>query len=159
MQKAIVIGLIVLAFFMGYSLDKEALPETEMPYNGVVSDGLSPNDWISQDKIRVYPHYVRIDLRNALWSNFTNTHSMVPVLGSKSNAIQVKPKSENDICIGDIISFRTEKNKIRVIHRVIGIGQDTTGKYFVTKGDNNKEEDPYKVRFSQIERVVVAVIY
>jgi len=156
MDKKIVIVLVFIAFLIG--MHSKNLPETEMPY-GQVSSGLAPTDWIKQDKIRVYPNFVQINLRNAKWANFTNTNSMIPVLSSKSNAIQIVPEKPEDIKIGDIVSFRNEKTKKRIIHRVIGIGSDITGIYFITKGDNNKEQDPFKVRFSDIERVVVAVIY
>ena len=46
-----------------------------------------------------------------------------------------------------------------VIHRVKEIGKDIEGWYLKAKGDNNEREDPERIRFSQIDRVVVAIIY
>ncbi|MBN1644446.1 hypothetical protein JW851_00200 [Candidatus Woesearchaeota archaeon] len=158
MKKIWLIGLLLLAFSLGWAInDTEISPETEMPLG--TNTGISPNDWIKQDDIHVYRSHIEIDLKNAVWANFTDTNSMTPVLGSKSNAIQVKPQNEEDIHIGDVISFRNKVNKRRIIHRVIGIGNDPEGRYFLTKGDNNKEEDNIKVRFNDIERVLVAVVY
>ena len=33
------------------------------------------------------------------------------------------------------------------------------GIYFILKGDNNPEQDPGRVRFKQIKRVLIGVIY
>jgi uncharacterized protein (UPF0248 family) len=46
-----------------------------------------------------------------------------------------------------------------IIHRVVKIGQDSEGWYAILKGDNLSQEDPEKVRFDQVQRVVVAIIY
>ena len=45
------------------------------------------------------------------------------------------------------------------VHRVIKIGNDKDGIYFTTKGDNFWQEDPDKVRFSQVEGIVVGILY
>lgn len=117
----------------------------------------SPFDRIKEDQILVYPDRVVIDLKNAEWSTFTDTNSMDPVLDAGTNAIQIVPKSPADIHIGDIASYETEYGII--IHRVVDIGYDENGWYAVFKGDNNALPDPAKVRFEQIKRVVVALIY
>lgn len=159
MDKKTATGLIILAFLIGLSLNMTGTaPETEMPI-GIQSTGMAPSNWIPQEKIHVYRNYIQIDLKDAVWANFTDTKSMIPVLSTNSNAIQIKPKTNADIKTGDIISFRNKINQRRIIHRVIGMGYDSEGKYFITKGDNNIEEDPFKVRFEDIERIVVAVIY
>jgi hypothetical protein len=45
------------------------------------------------------------------------------------------------------------------VHRVVGIENDENGIYFVTKGDNYYKEDPYKVRFSQVDGIIVGILY
>jgi signal peptidase I len=119
----------------------------------------SPQDWITQDKISVLKDKVIISVSNPEWAEFTDTNSMDPVIDSGSNAIEIIPKSSDEIQAGDIVSYRSEYAEGNIIHRVIKTGYDDQGWYAVMKGDNNPNPDPGKIRFSQIARVVIAVIY
>lgn len=120
---------------------------------------ISPFDWIREDQIHIYPDKVVIDLQNPQWATFTNTNSMDPVIDSGAHAIEIVPKSPDDIHIGDIISYESEYVDGVIIHRVVDIGEDADGWYGRTKGDNNQLEDPGKIRFNQIKRILVAIIY
>ncbi len=135
----------------------------EQPKDFFKKTGVSftPKDRIKESQIKVYRDKIVIELKNAEWSKFKNTGSMKPFLDEKSNAIEIKPNSEKDLQVGDIISYNYNENgkNITIIHRIIKIGYDDKGWYAITKGDNNKEADPKKVRFSQIKRVLVAIIY
>lgn len=51
---------------------------------------------------------------------------------------------------GDIIVFYNEKEDKFIIHRVVGIEEDSEGRYFITWGDNNILTDELKVRDSMI---------
>ena len=51
---------------------------------------------------------------------------------------------------GDIIVFYNEKEDKFIIHRVVGIAEDSNGRYFITWGDNNTVVDELKVRDSMI---------
>jgi len=84
---------------------------------------------------------------------------MDPVLDEKANAIEIIPKSNNNIHVGDIISYKSDYADGTIIHRVIRIGNDEKGWYCIVKGDNNQSPDPGKIRFNQIKRVLVAIIY
>ena len=117
----------------------------------------SPGDWIKQDQIKVYPDKVILDIPDSSWLYFTDTNSMDPFIDADANAIQVKPNSPEEIEIGDIITYKNQSELI--IHRVIDINKDKYGIYYTVKGDNNSTSDPVKVRFEDIEGVVVAVIY
>jgi hypothetical protein len=119
----------------------------------------TPQDRIKESQIKVYSNRVVLDVSNPEWASFTATGSMEPVLNEHSNAIEVIPKTENEIGVGDIISYKSEYATGIIIHRVVYKGQDEKGTYFVLKGDNNPTSDPGKIRFSQIQRVVVAIIY
>ena len=46
-----------------------------------------------------------------------------------------------------------------IIHRITSIGYDNDGWFCNTKGDNNAVTDPEQIRFSQVNGVVVAIIY
>ena len=152
------LGLVIVAFFLGYSISNNQ--ETQMPqsYSIEEKNTSSPSDWIKENQIQVQKDKVIINIENAKWAKFTDTDSMLPFLDENSNAIEVIPRNENDIKIGDIVSYRAFTNDI-VIHRVIEKGVDEQGVYFILKGDNNPYPDPEKVRFSQVQRVLVAVIY
>ena len=69
------------------------------------------------------------------------------------------PKSSDEIKIGDIISYGTHYNDDIIIHRVTKIGKDAEGWYAIAKGDNNAISDPEKIRFSQVKRILVGILY
>lgn len=119
----------------------------------------SPQDHISEDDILVYKDRVVIRVQNPQWSSFSDTKSMDPVLDKGHNAIQVVPKSMDDIAVGDIISYKSRLVEGTIIHRVLYKGADSEGEYLILKGDNNPSPDPEKVRFSQVQRMVIAIIY
>ncbi len=117
----------------------------------------SPKDRISESDILVYPDQVILTVKNAQWSKFTDTNSMDPVIDAGANALQLVPKTPEELQVGDIISYETEYGTI--IHRVKEINYDKDGWYALAKGDNNPTEDPFRIRFNQIKRVVVGIIY
>jgi len=116
----------------------------------------APHDFVSPDDIEVYPEKIIINLKNYTISKYKDSGSMIPVLDDGANGVGITPKSEKDIHVGDIITFKQGNNFI--IHRVIEKGIDDYGIFFITKGDNNDFDDG-KIRFSQIESVLVAIIY
>ena len=69
--------------------------------------------------------------------------------GYRTKPEQIKP--------GDIVSFSYGQDTI--IHRVLTTNYDDKGWYMITKGDNNNKPDPKKIRFDQVRRLVVAIIY
>ena len=119
----------------------------------------SPYDWIKPSQISVYNDRVVIKINNPEWSIFTNTKSMDPVIDSTSNAIEIIPQKESQIHLGDIVAYESKYKEGIVAHRVIDISHDAFGWYARLKGDNNDDTDPGKVRFEQIKRVVVGIIY
>ena len=132
-------------------------------YNGVqyplgsAVDRISPANHVPESDIQLYNDEVVIKLDNPQWASFAATHSMDPVFDAGNHAIQVVPQSADDIQVGDIISYKY--NDEVIIHRVIEKGIDSQGVYFIVKGDNNPTPDPDKVRFDQVTRLTVAIIY
>lgn len=127
--------------------------------SSVLKERSSPMDRISEDQIHVYDDKVIIDLDNPEWSSFTDTNSMDPVLDKGANAIHIIPQKPSEINIGDIVAYKSKYAEGTLIHRVVDIGSDEKGIYYIMKGDNNPENDPGKIRFNQVRRVLVAVIY
>ena len=80
----------------------------------------------------------------------------MPVLDKGANGIRIKPATEDDVHVGDIISFR--QDGYLIVHRVIDKGTDEQGIYFITRGDNNNVTDG-KIRFEDIEYVTIGVIW
>lgn len=135
--------------------------ETYMPFSFFSNpyDVISPSDHIKEEQIHVYKDKVVLDIKDASWASFTDTKSMDPLLDSESNGIEIKPESYNQVYVGDIISYTSPYVEGLVIHRVVEIGFDNDGWYAKVKGDNNPTVDPGKVRFDDINGILVGVIY
>ena len=121
-----------------------------------LQEGSSPGDWISNDNIEVYSNRIVINVDDASISNYANTGSMRPTLDAGHNGIRIRPASADQIQEGDIITFSREDNLI--VHRVIQKGQDETGFWFITRGDNNLQSDE-KVYFKDIKYVTIGILY
>jgi len=116
----------------------------------------TPFDFISEDQIIIEEGKIIISLDNYVLSRYTPSQSMAPVLGQETTGIGFKPNSEDDLHVGDIVSFYQDESLI--VHRIIKKEYDEQGIYFITKGDNNNLDDG-KIRFSQIDSVLVALVY
>ncbi|MBR9675446.1 hypothetical protein GOV05_00365 [Candidatus Woesearchaeota archaeon] len=134
------------------------LTREEAPMQNVYSrEKPSPGDWVKESEIKVYDDRVVLEIENPQWARFTNTNSMDPLFDEDSNAIEIVPSNPEMISPGDIVSFNYKEDTI--IHRVIKTGYDEQGWYMITKGDNNAQADPVKIRFVDVQRLVVAIIY
>lgn len=81
--------------------------------------------------------------------------SMIPTI-KIGDMIIIKKTDPAEIKIGDIIQFK--RDKIRVIHRVVDIGQQGSKTGFVTKGDNNSSADSDLVLPEQVTgRLLVTI--
>ena len=118
---------------------------------------LSPQDRIKENQIHIYSDKVVIDVEGASWATYADTNSMDPLFDKGTNGIELIPKSPEDLAIGDIAAYETSQGLI--VHRIVAINQDSKGVYFTFKGDNNKNSDPFKVRFNQIKYVLIGIIY
>ena len=119
----------------------------------------SPQDRIKEKDVRVFNNEVVIKIGNANWREFIDSNSMDPFIDEGTATIEIKPKNEKEIKTGDIIAYNIDELDYALVHRVVEIGNDEEGIYFITKGDNYYKEDPYKIRFERIEGIVVGVLY
>ena len=159
-KKRLVALVIAVFFLLAVSIDSEVRINRESAISLFSSDEKpSPYDWIKEEQIRLYNNRVVIEIKNPKLAAFTDTNSMDPVIDENSNAIEIMPKSYNDIHIGDVISYESEFAEGIIIHRVIDIGYDENGWFAIVKSDNSNNPDPGRIRFSQIKRILVAVIY
>jgi len=127
--------------------------------NPIGEEKASPCDRVRESQILVFEDKIIIDFQNAEWATFTDTNSMDPVIDAGANALEYVPQSADEICVGDIVSYKSKYADGVIIHRVVDINQDSKGWYAIMKGDNNAYKDPGRVRFEQIQRVVIGVIY
>lgn len=125
----------------------------------IPSEIQSPHNRISEGQIHLYPNKIVIDISQASWASYADTNSMDPVLDFGANGLEIIPKNENELYIRDIAAYKPKSTQELIVHRIIDIREDSKGKYFIFKGDNNKTPDPEKVRFSQIKYVLIGVIY
>lgn len=156
-ERMLLVAVIFLSGFLVSAIMQDSGFGIEFP-KGLLHSGYNsvPNDRLSQNDIEVYQDRIVIKLEDASISEYADTNSMLPVIDKGANGIRIQPKSEDDIKAGDIISFESEYGLI--VHRVVEIGEDNEGKYFITKGDNNLLSDG-KVRFEQIRYLTVGVLY
>jgi len=149
---SIVVAMILILITM-FALADQQIPFTLLSGQ----ENSSPSDWVKENQIEVYPQKVILDISGAKWAGFTNTNSMDPFIDETANAIEITPSNPDVIQVGDVIAYQTTYGVL--IHRVIEKGIDGEGVYYIVKGDNNRFQDPFKVRFDDIQGVVVAIIY
>ena len=157
-MKQYIMGLLLFAIgWVSASLVGLAMLPVESPLGEQSTELASPHDWVKQEQIRVDKEKVVLLIENAQIATFANTNSMDPLLDENSHGIEIIPQNPEDIHVGDIISYRSGSDTI--IHRVVSINLDEEGYFYTLKGDNNPVEDPEKVRFEQVERLLVGIIY
>ena len=115
----------------------------------------SPSDHITRDNIIITDKFLILSIDNSILADFKDTGSMMPVLNQYSTGIEIVPKTEDEIKIGDIIVY--QKDNERIIHRVKYIKEENGEKTFVLKGDNDNKEE--SVKFADIKYILVGVLY
>lgn len=160
-MKSITCILIFLAGFFSCVLIFALASNMEIPSSltGLVVSGTNnaaPSDWIKDDSIQVFNDRVVIFLNNASLGSYASTGSMKPILDAGANGIRIVPSNESQIHVGDIVTYK--KGNDLIIHRVIDEGNDSRGRWFIVKGDNNNLADG-KIRFSDIKYVTVGILY
>ena len=151
------IGLLVLGFVLTSFLYFEN--DLKRPFGFFTGEKDSPGDWLSDDQIKVFQGRVVINQEDVILSSFANTNSMDPLIDETANGLEIKP-DEDKLQVGDIISYRSDFLGGVIIHRIVNIGEDSKGKYYETMGDGNHGVvDPEKIRFDQIEGVLIGVLY
>ena len=144
----------LINYYSVYGLEN---PFPSLNFSGLLNSSKSaPHDFVKENQIQVFDDKLVINIPNASISEYAPTGSMKPTLDEHSNGIRIVPKYENEIHIGDIITF--EEDGDLIVHRVIDIGEDSNGKYFITKGDNNPVADG-KIRFKDIKYITIGVIW
>ena len=161
-----VLSVVVLSlamFSLGVGLSPViAEPLSQSPARSPLSADASlhaAQDRLNEDQIKVFSDRVVLELSGAKYAQVAPTSSMLPFLHSGSHTLEVQPESESDLSVGDVISFYVKEKQAYVVHAITEIGSDNDGWYAKTKGFNNPGEDPWTVRFNDIQGVLVGVLY
>jgi hypothetical protein len=140
----LVLGVFIGGFAEGYALN--------------VPEKLSSYDHVEESRISLTGNSVFIDTNYDLrWSKFEDTNSMNPLIDKGHNGLEFIPTSVTDIHLGDVISFYYKDGTY--IHRVVEMGKDEFGVYFITKGDNSFNNDEGVRRFEDIQGVLFGVVF
>lgn len=131
---------------------------TGIPFNGN-QELISPSDRIKEDQIFVYNDRIVITIDNAEWTSYTDTNSMDPLIDETANGLELVPKNENELYVGDVVAYEPTWAEGLIVHRIVEKNHDENGTYFILRGDNNTTSDPGKVRFKQIKYVLIGVLY
>ncbi len=146
------LGFFSCVFILSFNFSTDL----EIPFGFGGNSVNAPVNRIVEDDIIIYDDSIVLKVSNATISRYANSGSMKPVLDKGANGIRIVPKSEEDIDVGDIVTYRFGGRLI--VHRVVDKGEDGEGAFFVMKGDNNDFNDG-KVRFSDIRYVTIGVLY
>ena len=160
---AVIFGFVVCASFVFvFGFSNLEVPSTISGFDvrdlgfGSMERDSAPGDHLSEEDIVVLRDRVCLKVDGASLSNYADSGSMLPILDKGANGVRIVPESENDVEVGDIISFR--RGGLLIVHRVVEKGVDDDGVYFVMKGDANLVGDG-KIRFGDIEYVTIGIIY
>jgi len=171
----IIIGIVLIGIALfGFSTERQVLDISEEESNilfpnlhllkdsyVVRNTDFTPKDRIEQDNINFRKVKVSIDLSKfngkCHMSQYSNSDSMLPLLDKGHNGVSCVPNGPSDIRVGDVISFIHGNST--VVHRVVRVGQDTEGYFYLTKGDNLDRKDSVVTRYGDVVGVLVMIIY
>lgn len=157
MKTTIILGILLLT--LGWVANDVVSSSYEVPTVFVARELISPADRINESQLTIYDDKVVIHINDATWAKYANTNSMDGFLDDGTIGLEIEPKNEFDVGVGDVISYRADWNENLVAHRVVDVGYDGEGWYCIAKGDNVSYQDPGKIRFNQIKYVLVGVLY
>lgn len=163
MKRTILLGICISLLLVGcnsYAEEKQSIEYKETIDYKIYLDSINKYN----DLVREYNKFVKDDYSPYVWKgckdqsnyfildkyNMGCTGSMRPTF-SCNNKVYLCYPNENEIYLGDIISFTV--GNLSIIHRVIDFKD---GKY-ITKGDNNHVKDPHLVEFKNVDGKVFRI--
>lgn len=118
----------------------------------------------TKKEIAIYALIIVVGLLIAQHMNVVVSGSMEPVfyrgdivVVEKTDFLGISEFNSSNVQVGDIVVYNAQWFPNPVIHRVINETTVNGSKYFVIKGDNNADPDPYLVSPSQITQRVVKI--
>ena len=87
--------------------------------------------------------------------------SMTPVINVYDVVVNIRPNNEDDIQVGDIITYKSESSAsygMMITHRVTEITEENGSIAYKTQGDSNSEPDSMLVSYNQIVGKEILII-
>lgn len=117
---------------------------------------LSPNDWVKRDQITYdkTEGVLKVKLPpNVEIFDVANTKSMDGLMDYKTNVIGTDNFDKAELIAGDDIIYQVYTTLI--VHRIINIREDASGRIYQCRGINNLFTDSYYLRDENIKYVVI----
>ena len=153
----LVFAIFAVGFLSALAFNSYISNGVESPFGYSSSSEIkAPSDSIKESQISITQDKIIIDIANASLSAYAPTGSMVPLFNEGANGIRIVPQSEDEISVGDIVTYK--KDSMLIVHRIVQKGEDTEGTYFITQGDSNDYADE-KIRFSDIKYKTIGILY
>lgn len=141
---------------------------------GTTTEKPSPSDILPTQGIQVAGNTILLNLGclnipltkpPKVWiPEIPDTNSMDGAFDIGHNNLLIAGATEEDqkvivnfIKVGDVVVYLHPH--FYAIHRIVEIGNDADGRYFIFKGDNNPTHDPYRVRDEHIQWLSIGTIY
>ncbi|MEA3378412.1 MAG: signal peptidase I [Nanoarchaeota archaeon] len=125
-----------LGFMLGTSLPVVAVVSGSMEHNGLGFDDW----WIENGEWYLQKNIDKEEMKSFAMHNGFNKGDIIVLVGEEPENIE----------IGDIIVYSTERYKYPIIHRVVKSWTENDNKYLTTKGDNNYNSDPLNINQNQV---------
>lgn len=121
---------------------------------------ISPNDWVARDQIAYDKESKLLTIKlepGVKIFGIADTNSMDGLLDIGHNVIATDKFDKAKLAVGDIVVYQVYLTK--VVHRIVEITEDSKGRIYRMRGDNNVKVDPYYLRDQNIIWLVLGVIY
>ena len=111
-----ILCILMIGFLIGVFMTNNVVNIQLSPsFSGDLISRASPQNHITEDRIKVYNDRILLDLQDASWATFADTKSMEPILNKDSNGIEIKPESSEQIKVGDIIGISKKASIILLL--------------------------------------------
>jgi signal peptidase I len=88
-----------------------------------------------------------------------DTRSMIPSLGAGHATLVTRRFHPETLQVGNIVAYRASFTNASVVHRIVEVRPTSEGVCYIVQGDNVATPDPGCVAPSQIEGLVIGVLF
>lgn len=121
---------------------------------------ISPNDWVKRDQISYDENTKLLTVKlkpNVAIFGVADTNSMDGLLDYGHNVILTDNFDRAKLAVGDIVAYQVCTKLI--LHRIVEIKKDGSGRIYRCRGDNCIDVDPYYLRDMHIIYLCLGILY